>query len=130
MREIKFRFWSPSKKIMMEERNLLHHSSYVFERGKVFEVRGPGSETWTDETDYTPLQFTGFKDKNGKEVYEGDILSYEFNNPAANYKLAVEFEEGMSECCQSFFNGYCMGHNDCAVVVGNIYENPELLETE
>ena len=74
--------------------------------------------------DYILEQFTGLRDKNGKEIYEGDIISMDELSPRYNkvviYKLS------------SF------GYADCGVhvvpefgkwrIIGNIHENPELLE--
>ena len=87
----------------------------------------------------TPLLlFTGMKDKNGTEIYRGDILSYKSAHPKHNGKVfnnVVEFATGQSLC------GWRMRNKSCIVkatpykfviseIIGNIYENPELLETK
>lgn len=74
-------------------------------------------------------QFTGLYDKNGKEIYEGDIVyqrTYSGNRPCV-----VRFDEG------AFIVGYHKGSstkhapmlikNSC-VVIGNIHDNPELIK--
>ena len=75
--------------------------------------------------------YTGLRDKNGKEVYGGDVYKYENGD---TYKVVFsgggftgqevpdEFDSGDFE-----LSGI---NNDYAEVIGNIYENPELLESE
>ncbi|KKL84776.1 hypothetical protein LCGC14_1961420, partial [marine sediment metagenome] len=69
------------------------------------------------------MQFTGLKDKNGKEIFEGDILKYENRN----YEVSWMEDDG------GFFAwlyGYSIqgGLFLWTEVIGNIYENPELLK--
>ena len=76
------------------------------------------------------MQFTGLKDKDRKDIYEGDILSR--NNMKTGY---VAFETGsfriMIDTPKGMRN-YVLGSDgaDLSQIIGNIYENPELLEAK
>lgn len=86
------------------------------------------------EDEYYVMQFTGLKDKNGKEIYEGDIIKavdpnwgyagkYDKEHDGYLY-YQIAFEDG----CFCFRNGSLLfEHNKHSEVIGNIYENPELL---
>lgn len=86
-----------------------------------------------NKRDLELMQFTGLHDKNGKEIYEGDILSIsngkavgvvEFQN--AQFHLNYIKDEFRNWSKSKFLDEYSSSHSQ--EVIGNIYENPELLE--
>lgn len=77
------------------------------------------------------MQSTGLKDKNGKEIFEGDIL---YGYAGEDFWEIVEFdtEEGKWIRKDILYNSKLglSENNEFMEIVGNIYENPELLEVE
>lgn len=68
------------------------------------------------------MQYTGFKDKNGKEIYEGDLIDY------GNGRFKpVEFIDGCFCICKITSMPKLM---TLFPIIGNIYENPELLNNQ
>lgn len=137
-REIKFRAWLKSESKMCDI------SLINFERGSFLEGAEPSADQYFDNGrfvvralpngrfcnlgEYEIMQFTGLLDKNGKEVYEGDIFRMnnmlfvvEFHNSSFLGK-ALENNYNYSEGKHYSFYPY-----SDTEVIGNIYETPELL---
>lgn len=142
-RDIKFKIWDKEQKkflginwegedtrhtegkanICYSERVYVTLSGYVNEDG------------WPYEVDADILQYTGLKDKNGKEIYEGDILErYGY------WPIKIEYDKGclmVRDLDEVRYNNLILNVPICDFesindwkVIGNIYENTELLEGE
>lgn len=138
-RKIKFRVWTGAT---MEYRVLAGALGYFYAEGMSNKDSACLSDANTIYPEETPLmQWTGLVDKNGKEIYEGDIL--EFSNSQLKYEIEFEHGEFIAYHLDESFNDEYMikkGHffhpwqwgnwnktERSFIVVGNIFENPELL---
>jgi uncharacterized phage protein (TIGR01671 family) len=141
MREIKFRAWD--KNSGMYEVNsigfdncLEHTVIYGTHMGHLW-TGSRGENKMTGSTvDCILMQYTGLKDKNGKEIYEGDILladndyvdegnlylEVKWNDKQTGYYLE-DAKHGI-DCDVDEFEMI----DQCYQVIGNIYETPELLK--
>ena len=118
MRELKFRAWD--KEIKRMTNDVYFH-----------EFTNINDQFQDDELEF--MQFTGLKDKNGVQIYDGDIIKSNSQKPAI---FKIEFIEG----------GFCATQNDhdcpidinhfypsngCMIeVIGNIYDTPHLLQDD
>lgn len=132
MREIKFRAWDKINKKMARLTLLGLH----WELDDRLTVYGVHDEADHVSKDAPVMQYTGLKDKNGKEIYEGDIVEWHYNkwnndNPPTYTptvgREVVEYAEADNEVGQPYI-GFTLPTNLPSLeIIGNIYENPELL---
>lgn len=79
-----------------------------------------------DLNECVPLQYTGLNDKNGKEIYEGDIIQFErwpITQPIKGTVIFYETEYRIHSSTDSMYYNL----SNTVEVVGNIFDNPELL---
>lgn len=128
----KFRAWDKLRKIMLPVGDLDTSYKLVY----LEEDNGYRCEMDFDEIEL--MQFTGLKDKNDNEIFEGDIVNFpEFNGDI--YITPVVWDKSCACFGLSFSGKYPISFDYLEEfytelkdieVVGNIYENPELLEGE
>ena len=118
MREIKFRGWHKSLYVMYSTDNQI---------GGLWSIKEAANGIIRDDN-MILMQYTGLKDKNGKEIYESDVLTSETEKP-----MIVKWSEKFASWCL-YRDGWMFAHwfgESCepeqCEVIGNIYENPELL---
>ena len=124
-----FRAWT-------EEGEVMYYDVYPFKDGTLLLSYDGIAFDEVPASDFILMQSTGLKDKNGKEIYEGDIVRYEccfesyveeviYDDKHCNFGTIDKDEKTFSfDALISDFDV------DCFEVVGNKYENPELLEGE
>lgn len=120
MREIKFRAWDEQNKIMHNEVEFIRSGTegndwILFKSDKQkLECENVLNNPYFQQQ-INIMQYTGLKDKNEIEIYEGDIV----------YLSGI----GLTEIEFPFIDLYqACYENDIGAIIGNIYENPELLE--
>lgn len=119
MREIKFRAWD------RESGRLILFSFKDIDCGELPIVTDPdciGSIDYLSLSDTPIMQFTGVLDSKGTEIYEGDVVSN-----AGQYNGEVQFIDGHFTFSKKYINDP-LSFYGCLEVIGNIYENPELIK--
>lgn len=99
---------------------------FTLEEISTFEVNSDRiGSTWPEDTVF--MQFTGLLDKNGKEIYEGDIIKFPDGIAVVNFNEGSFVLEGVESFYKISIRYNFTYHIKSCEVVGNIYENPELL---
>jgi len=135
MREIKFRAWNKIDKFMWySDIQLLRILRlYILDLDEYDDLKKENFEL---------MQYTGLKDKNGKEIYEGDIIK-RYNKPNCKCETCknkldyimtgyISYDENMAcyiTIGEDYRNGLAFGNfeNEIIEIIGDIYENPEFV---
>ena len=127
MRPIKFRAWDKVKKVMRE--NVSTGTVDVWGNGKTFD-----EESEASDCDF--MQFVGWYDQTGKEIYDGDIVEGATENTRVLWEVVWQDDD----CAFELKRKNTAGNFDCVFfpqinhgedairIIGNVYENPELLQ--
>jgi len=128
MREIKFRAWNKKDNVMLDWFCL---RQTAFNRGNI-------NLMYDVMCNLNPsrilMQYTGLKDKNGKEIYEGDLVEFEYishMNIVKRIKRVVFYDETFARFSTAQENdedGEYLDEGVYMKIIGNIHENQELLK--
>ena len=124
MREMKFRAFLKSNQVMYDVLTL-----DIIDKKALIENAEKQLKGYVKLQEIELMQYTGLKDKNGKEIYEGDIISFGDN------KAVVFYEHAKFKAKYRYYNNcYCYDalsevlYYNKVEIIGNIYENKELID--
>lgn len=123
-RPIEFRFWSKgtSENLNFQEKRFWTLPCYLLEKYFSF-------PDLVASKDFVAQQFTGLLDKNGKKIFEGDVLEIVVDDES--YIDIIVFVDGaFGTTTRQVFTPFCKTPEYMAIcsVIGNIFENPELIK--
>lgn len=136
-REIKFRAWDHQDEIMIysddEFDNYFfepHNDDGILRAYRIYDTYDSSGAPGRSIEEIEVMQYTGLKDKNGKEIYEGDIVKWDVNDitrtaPVYYDERQASFWMGRDkDSGHLVLNDWMRGEFE---IIGNIYENPELI---
>ena len=131
MKEIKFRAWDTKKQIFVPNGDIIfsdYGDTRITVNPNCMEYIGDSRHNYNEDSRFKIMQYTGLKDKNGVEIYDGDLLNcfgdiaevyYDINQALFRYR----YKSG-DETYMEILGIHSYEHFE---VIGNIYENKELL---
>lgn len=127
-RAIKFRIWDKQTKRFIENPSKRFRMAICPDDGGVYS----GLYDSCNKERYIIQQFTGFIDKNGKEIYEGDILKFSLSFAFSGEQSTFVEVKWSLKMARWVIPSICVGYPESAFieVVGNIFETPDLCCTK
>lgn len=131
-REIKFRAWHKGVGEMVRVTSLHFHDDGTMNVSLKPLTKVSVNDAMVRGNEVELMQYTGLKDKNGKEIYEGDVVGW-VEHPQV--REVVSFEGASFRITKVGTKDYihldeaaAFHGGECLEIIGNIYENPELLK--
>lgn len=129
-REIKFRIWDIENKEMLEVQELDFEPTFY---GGRIAIRPDQYNDYFNTEDMILMQYTGLHDKNGKEIYEGDIVGIDYLSYIVTGVVTYSTKDAMyilTNTNSIADENEPLGDYKNLEVIGNTYDNPELLGGE
>ena len=126
----KFRVWLPDPDV----KKMLRVKAFIFDNDKTECLCGYAYDFYLEDEDAILMQSTGLKDKNGNEIFDGDILAIETIDETLNVNVFWDDEHALFMFESKQYNekqalAELLEDNSYPFeIIGNVYENKELLE--
>jgi len=126
-RNLKFRVWDKKNNEFINDDSKSYDGNGITLNGVYAECSQSQFGYQKEPENYIVQQFTGWKDQNGKEIYDGDVITYGMSGLSAP-RGAVPCGEGWTKIEEVKWPEYSTIRQSMTRIIGNIFENPELLD--